>query len=137
MNNSEQFFSEVHQSHLKHWGIGDKYTYNVSTRFGVGKIITQPFNLDNLINHVGWDVIPTESGWYFLYKDNDLVYVGMSMNLQVRLQSHCASDIDFDKCSFVLSGQVKNDLTCQEITEIEYEIIDQLRPALNKKIIKA
>ena len=70
------------------------------------------------------------SGIYFLIKDQEIVYVGKSVNIQTRLGVHLNEGaIDFDSYSFIECGQA-------EMNNLEMEYILRFQPRHNKGVPK-
>ena len=67
-------------------------------------------------------------GVYFLYKNDDLVYIGQSINIFNRLYSHVENGKDFDFYSFVKCD------TQKEAETFERYLINKYKPILNKRI---
>lgn len=63
------------------------------------------------------------SGVYFLFAGGELVYVGQSVNVFVRLAAHMREK-DFDRWSYVLCGR-------DELDTLETRFIKAFRPPLN------
>lgn len=66
-------------------------------------------------------------GIYFLFRDDELVYVGQSIALLSRLNEHIRSNKLFNRVAF------QHFLAC-ELDEIEAEYILAYRPEYNRKI---
>ena len=65
-------------------------------------------------------------GVYFLFKDNDLVYVGQSTHVPTRIASHVREGrLEFDKVSFIR-------VPPERLLEIEAYYIDLLWPEENQ-----
>jgi len=74
------------------------------------------------------------SGLYFLYKDDVLVYIGVSKNIYVRVLEHCFDGKkDFDSIK-TLASEDNVSHTSTEIMEIF--LISSLKPKYNKLIIE-
>jgi len=67
-----------------------------------------------------------DSGIYFLFNSNELIYVGISTNIQKRIMTH-RSDKDFNKATFI-SGDIKS------FTKNESDYIYHFLPKYNKII---
>src|SRR5690606_3034578 len=62
-----------------------------------GDVIGWPFSLGDLINADLKRIIPEEVGIYHLFKDDILVYIGMSKNIKKRILGHFRQkEMDFD-----------------------------------------
>jgi len=73
----------------------------------------------------GKKLMPVElhAGIYFLVKNNEVVYIGQSRSIEVRVSAHIGSK-DFDKAYFF-------ECPIEELDEIEMELIRAVKPVLN------
>ena len=68
-------------------------------------------------------------GIYFLFDDEELVYIGKGANVYARIGTHKKNDIKFNGASYY---QVANE---QKRDVLEAKLIWELRPKYNKQII--
>lgn len=84
----------------------------------------QDFKLSNLQH------IKRESGIYALKKDNQIVYVGQSINVYTRILEHIVEKSkDFDEINAIYNDNILN------VQTMEVVIIGILKPKYNKLII--
>ena len=84
----------------------------------------QDFKLSNLQH------IKRESGIYVLKKDNQIVYVGQSINVYTRILEHIVEKSkDFDEINAIYNDNILN------VQTMEVIIIGILKPKYNKLII--
>lgn len=100
-----------------------------------GVTIGLPFNLEDLINCDLKRVIPEKVGIYHLFKDDILVYIGMSKNIRKRILGHYTQkEMDFDNvlwfCANTTDGLVNK--TVAEIFKIERNMIKFHKPFYNE-----
>jgi excinuclease UvrABC nuclease subunit len=72
--------------------------------------------------------IPTVCGIYFLIKNNEIVYIGQSINIHHRITNHCR-DKDFDKVSIIECNKASLD-------DLEKEYINKFQPIINLEGMK-
>jgi len=70
------------------------------------------------------------TGVYFLYREGELIYIGVSCNIAVRLWQHRVSSKVWDEVKFIEEPDYKKAI------EIEDYMISAFRPPLNLKISK-
>jgi len=79
--------------------------------------------------------VSTNTLFAFLYlktalKDNEIVYVGKTINIQSRILTHEIDEgKDFD--SFSIIAQLPNEISEQELLKLEEKYIKLLKPKLN------
>jgi hypothetical protein len=124
-NNSDNSGSFIGEDFLK--------TIRTSAPFIVdGVLIGHPFNLQNLVNNFGKDIIPNCLGIYHLFYEDQLIYIGMSKNIRGRLIQHLRDqDMPFNYCLWFCAHLYKEDTTIAEILTIEYKMIKKFKPVLN------
>jgi predicted GIY-YIG superfamily endonuclease len=67
---------------------------------------------------------------YCLIKDNEIVYVGKTINIQTRILTHKKDNgKDFD--SFSIIAKLPNEISEQELLKLEEKYIKLLKPKLN------
>jgi excinuclease UvrABC nuclease subunit len=69
---------------------------------------------------------PPLVGVYFLFKDTELVYVGQSNNILLRVQTH-TKRLDFDRYAYLSCSK-------DELDDLENAYILKLRPKLNRRL---
>lgn len=111
----------IAQEYLQDVRISEPFIYN-------NEIIGYPFNLNDLINKWGKDIIPDKMGIYKLFYNNHLVYIGMSRKLRGRLLCHLKdNDKPFNGCLWF----VTDDKTIEQTLLIEKNMINKFKPSLN------
>ncbi len=65
-------------------------------------------------------------GIYFLFKNNQLVYIGQSIDIELRIRNHY-KEKDFDTYSYVLC-------LIEELNDVEKKYIQKYTPILNKRL---
>jgi hypothetical protein len=73
----------------------------------------------------GKKLMPVElhTGIYFLVKNNEVVYIGQSKTIEVRVSTHIGAK-DFDKAYYF-------ECPLEELDEVEMELIRAVKPVLN------
>ena len=79
--------------------------------------------MKNIINNLERFEMP-KIGVYFLFKNDNLIYIGKSINIYRRLNDHI-KDKYFDSYSFIKCN------SDYEATDLEKRMIIELRPELN------
>ena len=93
-----------------------------------GETIGVPFNLQQVVDAYGKEMIPDQLGIYHLFFEDQLVYVGMSKSIRGRLRMHLKDkDMPFNNVLWFCSG----DLTIKQTLTIEYKMIKKFKPVLN------
>lgn len=64
------------------------------------------------------------AGIYFLYNEDNLVYIGRTENLFQRIGTHIHGNKDFDSFSFL-------EVRSRDLEKVEYDLIDFFNPPLN------
>lgn len=101
----------------------DVFTYK-------GVDIARPFKLQDIYTNDIEFMIPKELGIYHLFKNNELVYIGMSKNIRKRLRQHFRDDNkDFDSVLYFIARIF--DKNINDITKIEKNMIKYHKPKLN------
>ncbi len=117
--------------------IGDNLLYEIdrSAPFLVdGITIGKPFNLKQIIDRYGKNIIPNELGIYHLFYNDQLVYIGMSKKIRGRLLQHLKdNDMPFNNVLWFCAEQLIDDATIEDILRIEYKMIKKFKPVLNSK----
>ena len=92
-------------------------------------IIGYPFSIEQLYNNTGKILMPKEQGIYHLFKDDELVYIGMSKNICNRLLDHLRDEKkEFNYgLWFVLKDKSMN-----AIYQIEKNLIKYWKPKYNQ-----
>jgi len=70
------------------------------------------------------------SGVYFLFHDNELVYIGQGWNCLLRVAEHTRKDSEkiFDRWSYIqIDGEA-------ERKDVERELVKKLKPKYNRKL---
>ena len=116
--------------------IGQKYLKGIelSSPFVVdGQVIGYPFNLEQVVNRFGKEIIPDELGIYQLFYNDQLVYVGMSKSIRGRLRQHLKDeDMPFNNVLWFCSSIFKDGgASIKETLELEYRMIKRFKPVLN------
>lgn len=94
-----------------------------------GDKIGRPFCLKTMVELYGREVIPDDLGWYHLFYEGRLVYIGMSKNLRGRLMYHLKNpDMIFDAVLYFPSCGT---LTLEQVLKIETKLIKHFKPSLN------
>jgi hypothetical protein len=92
-----------------------------------------PFELNSYRNEVyelPIENIVTPSGVYFLYKDENLVYIGQTINVANRVCTHLMEELkDFNKCFFIKIRK-------EDLFETETKLIRHFKPKYNLTIKK-
>jgi len=71
-------------------------------------------------------------GIYFLYRNNELLYIGSSINIYSRIKSHYwGNKIPFNCFKFFL---MQDGCTMFDVIECEYYLINDLLPPYNKRL---
>lgn len=71
-------------------------------------------------------------GVYFLYRNNELLYVGSSKNIYIRIKGHYwGKKIPFNCFKFILFGE---EYTMFDVIDFEYCWINDLLPPYNKRL---
>jgi excinuclease UvrABC nuclease subunit len=92
-------------------------------------LIGYPFSVEQLYNNTGKILMPREQGIYHLFKDDELVYIGMSKNICNRLLDHLRDEKkDFNYCLWF----VIKEKTVDEIFQIEKRMIKYWKPKYNQ-----
>jgi hypothetical protein len=100
-----------------------------------GTKLARPFCLKTLVELYGREVIVDDLGWYHLFYEGRLVYIGMSKNLRGRLLYHLKNpDMVFDA---VLIFPSCGTLTIEQVLKIETKLIKHYKPSLNITCINA
>ena len=93
-------------------------------------LIGYPFSVEQLYNNTGKILMPREQGIYHLFKDDELVYIGMSKNICNRLLDHLRDEKkDFNYCLWF----VIKEKTVDEIFQIEKRMINYWKPKYNQR----
>jgi excinuclease UvrABC nuclease subunit len=118
--------------------IGKEYLKGIrkSAPFVVdGDVIGVPFNLQQVIDRYGKEIIPDELGIYHLFYEDQLVYIGMSKSIRGRLRQHLKDkDMPFNNVLWFCSSNWKEGapaLTIEQTLEVEYQMIKHFKPVLN------
>jgi excinuclease UvrABC nuclease subunit len=92
-------------------------------------IIGYPFSIEQLYNNTGKILMPKQQGIYHLFKDDELVYIGMSKNICNRLLDHLRDEKkEFNYgLWFVLKDKSMN-----AIYQIEKNLIKYWKPKYNQ-----
>ena len=100
-----------------------------------GVTIGVPFNLEQVINRFGKELIPNELGIYHLFYEDQLVYIGMSKSIRGRLRQHLKDkDMPFNNVLWFCSSLLINkEATIEDTLRIEYKMIKKFKPVLNSK----
>ena len=93
-----------------------------------GENLGHPVLIRTIADADVWRMISKDAGIYHLFSNGELVYIGVSKNLQSRLRNHYDSEKLFDAyllfpCSV---------LPISTLYRIEAEMIAQYRPTLNQ-----
>ena len=99
---------------------------NVSAWFTKGQSPDGMEWLQKLIYEIDLTGLSIPSGIYFLYRKDEIQYIGQTVNILSRIGSH-RQDKDFDKVFFL---PVEADSTLLEYIEMRF--IDFYKPPLNK-----
>jgi hypothetical protein len=97
-----------------------------------GVTIGLPFNLAQLINLYGKEIIPNKLGIYHLFYNEKLVYIGMSRKIRGRLLSHLKDKkMPFNNVLWFCASMAGPEYTIEKIMQIEYNMIKRFKPSLN------
>jgi excinuclease UvrABC nuclease subunit len=97
-----------------------------------GVVIGLPFNLAQVVDRFGKEIIPNSLGIYHLFYHDQLVYIGMSKSIRGRLLQHLKDkDMPFNNCLWFVAHCWKEDATIEEVLGIEYRMIKKFKPVLN------
>jgi hypothetical protein len=97
-----------------------------------GVLIGLPFNLQDLINKYGKELLPNCLGIYHLFYNDQLIYIGMSKNLRGRLLCHLKDkDMPFNNVLWFCANVWKKDASIQDVLNIEHKMIKKFKPSLN------
>lgn len=89
-----------------------------------GKIVL----IDSVIDW-RYDLIASERGIYYLFKDGEIVYIGVSKDIRKRIKDHVRNETNFDGiCPVYLS-----DLSMTDIKIAERYLIKKLNPKYNRQ----
>jgi excinuclease UvrABC nuclease subunit len=96
-------------------------------------IIGNPFNLMDYIREFTEYNIPAELGLYHLFYDDELVYVGKSVNIQNRLKRHLKDATkEFNNVLWFLASGLSDDRNnIEHISQWEKRLIQELNPPYN------
>lgn len=87
-----------------------------------------------LINSVvdwRYDVIANQQGIYYLFKDGEIVYIGVSKNIRKRIKDHVRNETDFDGvCPVYIGGNMI------DVKRAERFLIRKLKPKYNRQYNK-
>jgi len=115
--------------------IGDSFMDGIDTTnpFSYnGYVIGKPFNLVQLINRYGKQIIPDCLGIYHLFYNDQLVYIGMSKNIRGRLLCHLRdNDMEFQYCLWFVADMLKDNCSISDVLKIEHKMIKTFKPVLN------
>ena len=97
-----------------------------------GERIGVPFNLQQLVDAYGKEIIPDQLGIYHLFFEDQLVYIGMSKSIRGRLRMHLKDkDMPFNNVLWFCSKNYPGGLTIKQTLTIEYNMIKKFKPVLN------
>lgn len=100
-----------------------------------GTKIGRPFCLKTIIELYGKESINDDLGWYHLFYQGRLVYIGMSRNLRGRLLYHLKNkDMIFDAILIFYSNGTLN---VEQVLMIETKLIKHFKPSLNLACINS
>jgi len=91
--------------------------------------------MENISNTVGANeldikMLEVRSGVYFLYNEDELVYIGQAQNIAARILQHiCEGVKDFNRVRYDL-------VPIESLNVVETALIKSLKPRLNKSIGK-
>jgi hypothetical protein len=113
----------------------EEYGISVSAPFYgfKGEIIAWPINIDDVFSRdLHNRLLPNIRGWYYLFFNNQLVYIGMSTCIKNRLIGHYRDrDMPFTHVIWFPADCYKPGMSIKEILEIEQKMIGIYRPVLN------
>lgn len=117
--------------------IGEEYLKDIliSPPFTVdGVIIGYPFNLQQVINKYGKEIVPNCLGIYHLFFNDQLIYIGMSKKIRERLLCHIKdNDMPFNNVLWFCAELWKNEATIKDVLQIEYKMIKKFKPVMNSQ----
>lgn len=105
----------------------DYYKIRHSKPFYNGSLkVGYPVNVEDIINRDLKRVIPASLGIYHLFKDGELVYIGMSKCIKKRISEHYNSnDIDFNEalwfCAEIANKNIKDIFRIERLMIIKYK----------------
>jgi hypothetical protein len=120
----------IGQATLKQMGV----RYSETPYLFNGEVVGFPFNLDDLVNQFGKDLIPEKLGIYHLFYNERLIYIGMSTKLRSRLLGHLKRKlIPFNYVLWFCADQWKYDATVNDVLDIEMRMIQHHIPPFNSR----
>lgn len=118
----------------------DDYFENLKNQFVTNQqSLIKPYILSSHISSNQISELPKSSGVYIIYNSqNEVIYVGKSINIQERIKSHLRNDIYFDN-ELKLSAHLSSIEYIQTGSNLgamikELDLIEKLMPQYNKRL---